>query len=94
MTNLPKNDYVNAFKPERPAGRFVTPGVHAPEGAVYAPSNPLAWGPKGEWGAKKTWEAVTFEAQIAKTEAYVNQDGACNAQLARSAQARSLSALK
>jgi hypothetical protein len=99
MTNLPKNDYVNAFKPERPAGRFVSAGVHAPEGegAAYAPSNPLAWGPKGEWGPKKSWEAVTFEAQIQKSESYVTQDGA-RARAAHSAQraasTRAASALK
>ena len=78
MTNLPKNDYVNVFKPERPPGRFVSAGVHAPSSLPggYAPSNPLAWGPKGEWGPKKSAEALNFEAQYAATESYVLQDGA------------------
>jgi hypothetical protein len=77
MTNLPKGDYVNAFKPDRPAGRHVTPGVHAAEDAPpYAPSNPLAWGPKGAWGPGKTWEAQQFEAQARSSKSYVLQDGA------------------
>ena len=75
MTNLPKGDYVNAFKPERPPGRHVSAGVHDPE-TPYAPSNPLAWGPKGAWGPGKTWEQQQFEGQARATKSYALQDGA------------------
>jgi hypothetical protein len=75
MTNVPKNDYVNVFKPARPAGRHVSQGSHTPE-AEYSPSNPLAWGPKGAWGPTKTMEQLVFERQAASTTAYVSQDGA------------------
>jgi hypothetical protein len=76
MTNVPKGDYVNVFKPERPPGQHVTPGVHAPGDAPYAPSNPLAWGPKGAWGPGKSAEAQNFEAQARATLSYASQDGA------------------
>ncbi len=75
MTTVPKNDYVNAFKPARGPGRSVTAGVHEPDSA-YTPSNPLAWGAKGAWGPQKSFEAIGYEAQAAKTTAYVGQDGA------------------
>jgi|APGre2960657444_1045066.scaffolds.fasta_scaffold43256_2 hypothetical protein len=75
MTNVPKNDYVNAFKPERPPGRHTSAGLHAPD-VPYVPSNPLAWGPKGAWGPQKSFEQLSYEAQSAKTMAYVGQDGA------------------
>lgn len=75
MTNLPKGDYVNAFKPDRPPGRHVTPGVHDPE-TKYTPSNPLAWGPKGAWGPSKTWEQQNYEHQSRETMSYALQDGA------------------
>jgi hypothetical protein len=71
---LPRNTHVNVHKP--PAG--VTPGIHTPD-VPYAPSNPLAWGPKGEWGPKKGDEAQKYEAQYAATMSYHNQEGACAA---------------
>ena len=74
MTNVPKNDYVNVFKPERAPGRHVTVGVHNPE-VPYTPSNPLAWGAKGEWGPTKTFEQIGFENQAKQTMSYCGQDG-------------------
>ena len=76
MTNVPKNDYVNAFKPSRGPGFQVSEGAHTPE-VDYVPSNPQAWGPKGAWGPSKTAEQLSFERQAASTLAFVNQDGAC-----------------
>jgi len=76
MTNVPKNDYVNAFKPARPPGRHASRGVHDPE-MPYTPSNPLAWGPKGAWGPAKTYEQLGFEAQAYKSESYVDTNGPC-----------------
>ena len=75
MTNCPKNDYVNLFKPERAPGRHVTPGIHAPE-VPYAPTNPLAWGAKGEWGPAKSFEQIGFENQAKESMSYCGQDGA------------------
>jgi hypothetical protein len=75
MTNVPKNDYVNAFKPARGPGFQVSEGAHTPE-VEYTPSNPQAWGPKGAWGPSKTQEQLSFERQAAATLAFVNQDGA------------------
>ena len=75
MTNVPKNDYVNAFKPARGPGFQVSEGAHTPE-VEYTPSNPQAWGPKGAWGPAKTQEQLSFERQAAATLAFVNQDGA------------------
>jgi hypothetical protein len=74
MTNVPKNDYVNAFKPARGPGFQVSEGAHTPE-VEYSPSNPQAWGPKGAWAPSKTQEQLSFERQAAATLAFVNQDG-------------------
>ena len=74
MTNVPKNDYVNVFKPERGPGRHVSAGIHNPQ-VPYAPSNPLAWGSKGEWGPAKTFEQIGFENQAKQTMSYCGQDG-------------------
>lgn len=76
--DLPKNDYVNAFKPARGPGRFVTPGVHEPRaaGETYEPANPLAWGPKGAWGPTKKATDIDYERQYAQTKSGVDQDGA------------------
>jgi len=75
MTNVPKNDYVNVFKPERLPGQHVTPGMHSPD-TPYMPSNTLAWGPKGEWGPAKSFEQIGFENQAKESMSYVGQDGA------------------
>ena len=77
MTNVPKNDYVNVFKPARKPGQQVTPGIHAPE-EPYTPSNKLAWGAKGEWGPAKSFEQIGFENQAKQSMSYVGQDGARN----------------
>jgi len=93
MTNLPKNDYVNAFKPDRPLGpgKHVSEGSHTPD-VPYAPSNPLAWGAKGAWGPAKTADQVSAERQAAETKSYVTQQGArrrgCFASSAQPAQPR------
>lgn len=71
---MPKNDYVNVFKPERPPGRHVSVGIHNPQ-VPYTPSNPLAWGSKGEWGPAKTFEQIGFENQAKQTMSYCGQDG-------------------
>ena len=75
MTNVPKNDYTNDFKPARGPGFQVSEGAHTPE-VEYSPSNPQAWGPKGAWGPGKTQEQLSFVRQAAATLAFVNQDGA------------------
>lgn len=72
VADIPKNDYVNKFKP--PPG--ITYGVHTGD-ANYKPENPLAWGPKGEWNTKKTFEAVGFEEQAKATMCTLNPQGAC-----------------
>lgn len=74
-TMLPKNQHVNVHKPAQGPGLHLTPGVHDPS-VRYEPSNPLAWGPKGAWDAKKSAEAQKYEAQYASTMSYHRQDGA------------------
>ena len=73
--NLPKNDHVNEFKPKQGPGLHLSHGIHDPT-TPYKPSNPLAWGPKGEWGPKKTAEALSYEAQYNSTQSYYTQEGA------------------
>lgn len=73
MTHLPKNDYVNAFKPEKGAGFSVTPGIHDPS-TKYEPSNPKAWGPRGAW-QNKQHNDLNYERQVARTHAVVGYDG-------------------
>ena len=75
--NIPKGDHVNVHKPQQGPGRHLSPGVHDPT-TPYVPSNPLAWGPKGEWGPKKSAEALNYEAQYAATKSYYTQGGAAS----------------
>ena len=76
-SNIPKGDHVNVHKPQQGPGRHLSPGVHDPT-TPYVPSNPLAWGPKGEWGPKKSAEALNYEAQYAATKSYYTQGGAAS----------------
>lgn len=71
--NIPKGDYVNAFKPAVTPG-IQTPGIHDPS-TPYEPSNEKAWGPKGKWN-NKSIQDVDYENQYARTMSCVGQDGA------------------
>lgn len=71
--NIPKGDYVNAFKPAVTPG-IPTQGIHDPS-TPYEPSNEKAWGPKGKW-TNKSIQDIDFENQYGRTLSCVGQDGA------------------
>mmetsp|Transcript_33196 Transcript_33196/g.63732 ORF Transcript_33196/g.63732 Transcript_33196/m.63732 type:complete len:115 (+) Transcript_33196:113-457(+) len=72
MSNLPKTQEFNQFKPAPNPPGVTTPGIHT--GEPYVPSSDMAWGARGKWEGK-AWTDVSFERQVAKTKCVVGYDG-------------------
>ena len=72
MSNLPKGDYVNVFKPPFVPG-LPTEGTHTPS-IPYVPSSDKCWGPKGKWDGK-SYQDLDYERQYSQTMSYVQADG-------------------
>lgn len=61
MSNLPKTQEFNQFKPAPNPPGVTTPGIHT--GEPYVPSSDMAWGARGKWEGK-AWTDVSFERQV------------------------------